>query len=130
MGVGSLTSHFGRFIPGTRLVTKTGWVPGSVRTGTINIASTGIRFPDRQDRNFLITSLINYLFILKRSVIIVSPQEQQITLHRQSHPIFFFQLFTTEICIVSDNQKDCSCINGDIFLEYTENCIYISLPRC
>jgi hypothetical protein len=68
--------------------TKAGCASGSVRTGTENIASTRIRFPDRQDRSFLITSLINYSFTLKRSVIIVSLQEQQNTLHRQSNCFF------------------------------------------
>jgi len=89
MGGGSLTLYFGRFTPGNETCTE-GWMgPGSVRTGTENTASIGILFPDRQDRSFLITSLINYLFILKCSVIIVSPQIQQNTLHRQSHSGFF-----------------------------------------
>jgi hypothetical protein len=39
------------FTPGKNPVQEAGWVPAPVWTGTENLASTGIRSPDRQARN-------------------------------------------------------------------------------
>jgi hypothetical protein len=49
-GCGWLTSRPGRFTPGKDpgpIVLEAGWAPGPVWTGAENLASTGIRSPDR-----------------------------------------------------------------------------------
>jgi hypothetical protein len=53
-GGGWSTPRPGRFNPGKEpvpIVQEAAWVPGPVWTGTENIASTGIRFPDRRARS-------------------------------------------------------------------------------
>ena len=53
-GGGWSTPRPGRFNPGKEpvpIVQQAGWVPGPVWTGAENLASTGIRFPDRPARS-------------------------------------------------------------------------------
>ena len=48
------TPHPGRFTPGkdpVPILQEAGWAPGPVWTGAENLASTGIRSPDRPTRS-------------------------------------------------------------------------------
>jgi hypothetical protein len=54
MGVGGQYQRPGRFTPGKNpvpIVQEAGWAPGPVWTGAENLASTGIRSPDRPARS-------------------------------------------------------------------------------
>jgi len=42
------------------LYTETGWAPGPVWTGAENLASTGIRSPDRQDLSESVYRLLKH----------------------------------------------------------------------
>jgi hypothetical protein len=57
-GGGWLAPRPGRFTPGkdpVLIVQETGWAPGPVWTGAENLASTGIRSPDRPARSGSLT---------------------------------------------------------------------------